>query len=178
MDLSTYVDTLRADLLQLAAASGPDVRAAAERLSDALDPAVRMTLVNVLADAAAEITHDLPAGSVDVRMRGRDPDLVVDLVEPRPAHAEDYVADDEDDDVVARVTVRIPEAVKTRAEESAAERGQSLNTWIVQAVRAALRNRGIHVDVDLSSRIGPTGSAPPYPLFGERIGRSVKGWSR
>lgn len=169
MDLSAYVDSLRADLLQVADAGGADVRAAAERLSMALEPAVRMTLVSVLADAAAEITSDLSAGSVEVRMRGRDPELVVDMGEPAPTHGQ--VAPDEtddDDDVVARVTVRIPEALKSRAEDAAAGIGQSLNTWIVQAVRAAVRDRAISVDVDLSSRTLLTG----------RAGRSVQGWSR
>lgn len=169
MDLSAYVDSLRADLLQVADAGGADVRAAADRLSMALDPAVRMTLVNVLADAAAEITHDLPAGSVEVRMRGRDPELVVDMAEPSPAQSQATPEEtDEDGDVVARVTVRIPEALKTRAEDAAARDGQSLNTWIVQAIRAAVRDRAIHVDVDLSSRTLLTG----------RAGRSTQGWSR
>ncbi len=169
MDLTAYVDSLRADLIQVADAGGADVRAAAERLAMALEPSVRMTLVNVLADAAAQITHDLHAGSVDVRMRGREPELVVDMAEPSPAQTQVVSEEtDEDGDVVARVTVRIPEALKARAEDSAAGMGQSLNTWIVQAIRAALRERAIHVDVDLSSRT----------LLGGRPGTSVQGWSR
>ena len=171
MDLSTYVDSLRADLLQVAQAGGEDVRTAADRLSMALDASVRMTLVNLLADAAAEITHDLPTGSVEVRMRGRDPELVVDMAEPptarTPPAADETDLDGEDGDVVARVTVRIPEALKSRAEEAAATLGQSLNTWIVQAIRAAVRDRALRADVDVSSR----------PLFGG-VGRSVQGWSR
>lgn len=170
MDLSGYVDSLRADLLQVADAGGADVRAAAERIAMALDPAVRMTLVNVLADAAAEITHDLPAGSVEVRMRGRDPELVVAAAPPPPPPPPPPLSEetDEDGDVVARVTVRIPEALKTRAEVAAVDLGQSLNSWIVQAIRAAVRDRAVNVDVDLSSR----------PLLTGRAGRSVQGWSR
>jgi len=171
MDLNAYVDSLRADLLQIAEAGGPDVRAAADRLSMALDSSVRMTLVHALADAAAEITQELPSGSVDVRMRGRDPELVVNPALPvlPPAAPPGFpVAEvDEDGDVVARVTVRIPEALKTRAEDAATDSSQSLNAWIVQAVRAALRERAITVDVDLSSR-----------LLTGRGGRSVQGWSR
>lgn len=169
MNLAGYVDALHADLLQVAEAGGPNVRAAADRLSSALAPAVRLTLLNVLADAAAEITHDLPSGSVDVRMRGRDPELVVDMATPLPPRAQEPAEDPaEDGDTIARITVRIPEALKSRAEDAATDIGQSLNTWIVQAVRSALRNRAIEVDVDLTSR----------PLFGGRVGRSVQGWSR
>jgi hypothetical protein len=173
MDLTAYVDSLRADLLQAAEAGGPDVRAAADRLSMALDSSVRMTLVHALADAAAEISQELPTGSVDVRMRGRDPELVVNAALPVPPPAPPpppgfSVAEvDEDGDAVARVTVRIPDALKSRAEDAATDTGQSLNSWIVQAVRAALRERAITVDVDLSSR-----------LLTGRGGRSVQGWSR
>ncbi len=167
MDLTAYVDSLRADLLQVAETGGADARAAADRLLMALEPAVRMTLLHALADAAAEITSDLPSGSVDVRMRGRDPELVVDLAGPAPLQAP-VEETDEDGDAVARVTVRIPEAVKARAEDAATDVGQSLNSWIVQAVRAALRERAVTVDVDLSSRTLSIG----------RGGRSVQGWSR
>jgi hypothetical protein len=167
MDLTAYVDSLRTDLLQVAEAGDSDVRSAAERLMIGLEPAVRMTLLHALADAAAEITHDLPSGSVDVRMRGRDPELVVDLAGPPPLQPP-VEETDEDVDAVARVTVRIPEALKAKAEDAATDVGQSLNSWIVQAVRAALRQRAVTADVDLSSRTLSIG----------RVGRSVQGWSR
>jgi len=51
----------------------------------------------------------------------------------------------------ARVTLRIPEAVKARAEEKAAAAGQSLNTWMVGVVRSATSEHSINVDIDLSS---------------------------
>jgi len=47
--------------------------------------------------------------------------------------------------------VRIPESVKSRAEELAGKSGHSLNTWIVNVVRNATRERAINVDIDLSS---------------------------
>ena len=67
---------------------------------------------------------------------------------PPPAAEEDV----EDDGAVARVTLRIPESVKARAEEMAARSGHSLNTWLVNVVRAATnRDNAINVDIDLSS---------------------------
>ena len=67
MDLTPYVDRLRQELLAVTDAAAPEVRAAAERVTMALDPAVRMTMLELLSQAAAEITTLVPSGSVDVR---------------------------------------------------------------------------------------------------------------
>src|SRR4051794_12849981 len=83
MDITPYVDNLRRALAAAAEAGGPGARSAAERLVLALDPAVRLTLMDALSQAAAEITAELPPGSVEVRLRGREPRLVVG-VPPRP----------------------------------------------------------------------------------------------
>lgn len=180
MELSPYVDRLRADLASVAEAAGPDARTTAERLVSSLDSAVRMAMLEALSDAAAEVTAALPGAAVDVRMKGREPQLVVTATDVRTADdevstgdAEDVAADVYDDGAVARITVRIPESVKARAEELATGRGQSLNSWIVQALRLATRERAIDVDIDLSS-IPFAGAAG----FGPRRSRRVQGWVR
>ena len=66
---------------------------------------------------------------------------------PRPEDADEA----EEDDAVARITLRIPESVKYKAEELAAKGGHSLNSWIVNVVRNATRERAVNVDIDLSS---------------------------
>jgi hypothetical protein len=161
MDITPYVESLRHDLAAAAEAGGAEAKAAAERLALALDPAVRLALMDALSQAAAEITAELPQGSVDVRLRGREPEFVVDVptvampaaptppTPPTPPSAEDA---DEAEDAMARITLRIPESVKYKAEELAAKGGHSLNSWIVNVVRAATRDRGaVNVDIDLSS---------------------------
>src|SRR3712207_719216 len=77
MELSRYVDEMQHQLLVAAAAGGGDARAMAERLTTPLESAVRLILLEALAEAAGEITAELAPGSVDVRLRGRDPELVV-----------------------------------------------------------------------------------------------------
>jgi hypothetical protein len=158
MDITPYVESLRQDLAAAAEAGGPEARAAAERLALALDPAVRLALMDALSQAAAEITGDLPAGSVEVRLRGREPQLVVDVptaampVAPPESPAAPAPEDEEEEDgAVARITLRLPESVKYKAEELAAKGGHSLNSWIVNVIRAATRERAINVDIDLSS---------------------------
>ena len=59
---------------------------------------------------------------------------------------------------IARITLRLPDGVKTRADAAAEASGQSLNTWIVNAVRAQL-------------------TIPPAGRSGVRTGRHVTGWA-
>ena len=184
MELTTYIDRLRSDLARAAEALGPESQAAAERLEVALEPAIRMALMEALSDAAAEITQDLPHAAVEVRLKGREPQFVVTATEqsaPQPEPAESERTDDtepEDDGPVARITVRIPEGLKARAEQAAAEYGQSLNSWIVRAIRRATRPGGINVDVDLGGiPFPPPPPAPPGPWGGARPKR-MKGWAR
>src|SRR4051812_4268207 len=179
MDITPYVENLRRDLLAAAEAAGPEVREAAERLAFALDPAARLALMEAVSQAAAEITAEMPNGGVDVRLNGRELDFVVHATESAPAEAAAPApasADEvEDDGNVARITLRIPESVKTRAEEMAARSGHSLNTWLVNVVRAATRGDGaINVDIDLSSIPFLSGNDP----FGggKRGNRRMTGW--
>ncbi len=178
MDITRFVDSLRRDLAGAADAAGPDGQAAAERILLALEPAVRLTVMELLAQAAAEISADLPAGVVEVRLRGRDPELVVDVPEqqamppapptpptPPAPPAPDAEGEAADGEGVARITLRLPESVKTRAEELAARSGHSLNAWIVNALRAATSQGAVNVDIDLSS----------IP-FGRGNQRRMSGW--
>jgi hypothetical protein len=176
MDITPYVESLRRDLLAAAEAAGPETRQAAERLAFALDPATRLALMEAISQAAAEITAELPAGSVDVRLSGRDLDFGVHLPAPAEAAASPPEAEPEeaDEGSLARITLRIPESLKTKAEEYAARAGSSLNTWMVNVVRAATREGAINIDVDLSSINSSLNSA--LGDLGNRGGRRMTGW--
>src|SRR5580658_9382995 len=139
MEITDLVNSLRQDLARAAEVGGQDVKAAAERLLLALDPALRLTLMEALSQAATDIGAALPGVSVSVRLQGREPVFVVEGA-PQP---EDRF-DDEETEATARITLRIPETLKARAEALAARRGQSLNTWLVGAARAAAADRHHH----------------------------------
>lgn len=161
MDVTSLINSLRQDLANAAEVGGQDVKAAAERLLLALDPALRLTLMEALSQAAADVSAALPGVAVSVRLQGREP---VFVVEGAPAAATpDDRFDDEETEATARITLRIPETLKARAEALAARRGQSLNTWLVGAARAAAADR-------------------PHHHSGESIhgfpGRRMKGWVR
>ena len=168
MDITPYVDHLRRDLIAAAEGAGDELRSAAERLSFALDPAARLALMEAISQACSEITAEMPSGGVDVRLDGRDLAFVVDaapLAPPLPPLPPTAAADEDDDadaGSTARITLRLPESVKARAEDAAAEAGQSLNTWLVTAVRNATRHGAINVDLDLSSLPQLLGDAFPF----------------
>ena len=181
MDITPYVDHLRRDLLDAADAGGEELRSAAERLAFALDPAARLALMEAISHAAAEITAELPGGNVDVRLVGRDLDFVV-AAAPVPAPPEPPAppaapaADLDDGGSTARITLRLPESVKARAEERAARSGHSLNTWLVNVVRAATSDHAVSVDIDLSS-IPFAGYDPFSSSRGTKPGsRRLTGW--
>jgi hypothetical protein len=142
MQLERFADRLRTQLAAVAAGGSEEAQALAERMSTALDPAIRLTLLELLGEAAGEINRELAPGGVDVRLRGQDPELVVTrpvetppAAPAAPAPAEP-VADDEP--ATFRTTLRLPERLKSRVEQAAATEGVSVNTWLVRAVTAAL----------------------------------------
>ncbi|MGY9068911.1 toxin-antitoxin system HicB family antitoxin [Streptomyces sp. CAS3] len=169
MDLTPYVDNLRRELSVAAEAGGEDARELAERLTAPLESAARLTMLNVLSAAMDEITRDLAPGSVDVRLRGLDPDFVVTLPEtggPVEAAAEPVAPPqaplDTDEGGTARVNLRLPAQLKARAEEAASREGLSVNAWLVRAVSAAV-----------------DGEARPRPAEKtQTFGQSFTGWVR
>ncbi len=151
MDLQPYMDEIR-DQLELAAETGGEAaRALAERLVATLDAAVRLSLLDALAAGAQEITCELAPGSVEVRLRGRDPEFVVT---PPSEPAGDDLAGGAatttldgsaaagafvgDEGGMARVNLRMPDHLKSRIDHAAARQGLSVNAWLARAAAAAL----------------------------------------
>ncbi|TFV52895.1 hypothetical protein [Blastococcus sp. TF02A-35] len=142
MDLTPFVEQLRRELTVAAEAGGEEARVLAERLAAPLESSVRLALLNALSVAAEELTSQLAPGSVDVRLRGGDigfavtqPPAPEPAAAPTPAAAP---APDTDDGSTIRITLRLPEALKSRVEDAAAATGSSVNTWLVRAVSSAL----------------------------------------
>jgi hypothetical protein len=140
MDLDRYVIDLRRQLATAAESGGDETRALAERLSASLDAATRLVLLEALSDAATEITRELAPGSVEVRLRGRDPEFAITRgVEPEFAEMPTQAPIVETDDTgTTRTTLRLPDHLKSRVEQAAADDGLSLNTWLVRAIATAL----------------------------------------
>ena len=148
MDLTPYVASLGRELLAAVEAGGDDGSALIERLTVSMESAIRLSLLEALSAAADEITRDLAPGSVQVRLRGRDPEFVVaphqveqspDDTTDRGAAPADDAATGFEDGATARINVRLPEQLKTAVEDAAGKEGRSVNAWLVRAASTALR---------------------------------------
>jgi hypothetical protein len=136
VELAPHLAVLRADLAAAAAVGGDDVARAATLLGDAVEPALRLMLLDLLTEAAEELTMQLGGATVELRLRGREPELVATGPTPAPVEQESTT-----EEGTARLTLRLPETLKGRAEAAAAAEGQSVNSWLVRAVAAALEQR-------------------------------------
>ncbi|MFE3448071.1 toxin-antitoxin system HicB family antitoxin [Nonomuraea sp. NPDC059194] len=170
MDLTQYIENLRREFGDAAEAAGSEARATADRLTGLLDSALRLTLIEVLSEAADELTREIEPGVVDVRIRGRQPEFVVTMPHawhagapgaPQPPTAPPPPGPPEPpgdaDQGTARMTLRLPEALKARIERAAATSGVSVNAWLVRALSGAVSE--------------PQPPAPP-----PTIGRRISGW--
>ncbi len=150
MNITHYINDLQHHLEVAAAAGGEESRLLAERLIAPLEAAMRLVLLEALSAAASEITRELAPGSVDVRLRGRDPEFVVT---PPPSPVFEEVAENSssaipsssqiapaegDEGGTWRITLRLPDQLKLRVEEAAARERLSVNSWLVRAVTDAL----------------------------------------
>ncbi|HKD96789.1 MAG TPA: hypothetical protein VKB69_04215 [Micromonosporaceae bacterium] len=151
MDLTHYVELVRRELSAVAEAGGDEAQAVAERLTAPLESAIRLTLLEALSAATAEITRDLAPGSVHLRLSGRDPDFVVTVPPPGPVPAEEPaqdVAAEPIDEIglaagekgpTSRINLRLPDDIRVRVEEAAGRERISVNAWLVRAAVAALQ---------------------------------------
>jgi len=177
MDLTAYVSSLGREFATLVEAGGEEARALVERLTGSLESSIRMTLLDALSAAADEITRELAPGSVELRLRGRDPNFVVTSppAEPFELAAQDAAATVDgapDSDLLitedgpsARINVRLPEQLKAAIEEAAAKEGRSVNAWLARAAAAALQRS------DRDQR-------PEHRGSGKRITQNFTGWVR
>ena len=179
VDLTSYVANLGREFATLAEAGGEEARALVERLTGSLESAIRMTLLDALSAAADEITRELAPGSVQLRLRGRDPHFVVTLPPAEPLElaedAEDAAVTGDgaarggllfvEDGPAARINVRLPEQLKAAVEEAAAREGRSVNAWLARAAAATLQRS------DSDQRPEPRGS-------GKRTKQRFTGWVR
>ncbi|HEY7483794.1 MAG TPA: hypothetical protein VH912_04970 [Streptosporangiaceae bacterium] len=190
MNLSTYVENLRHELAVAAGAGGEETRALAERLSAPLESAARLALLEALSAAADEITTDLAPGSVEVRLRGRDPQFIVtpppadepveEVAPPAPSSLKNALVSsievamgvrppaesgqtEEESGGTSRITLRLPEHLKPHIDDAAGQAGLSVNAWLVRVIAAAL------TPGDPGRTSGRSGSP---------VGRRYTGWVR
>jgi len=133
MQMAHHIHAIQEDLAAAVALSADEATAdAGRRLSQALGSSLHLRLLDVVTEAAASLSAAVP-GRIEVRLAGRDPELV-------------YVEDESDappadDALTARITLRLPESLKVQIEVVASGEGVSTNSWIVRALARGLDSR-------------------------------------
>ena len=136
MQTAPFIESLQADLRELAALGDENIAAAADRLASAIRSSAGLRLLDALSEAALEISAQLPFGHVDIRVSGQDPQFV--FVQEEPTET----APHPEDGMTARITLRLPESLKASVEAAAANEGVSVNTWLVRALQRSVSGGG------------------------------------
>jgi HicB family len=134
MKMSPHVDALRNDLASAAALGDELAAQVGARLADAVARSAPLRFLDALGEALLEANEQLQSGHLELRLAGNDPNvvLVADESDSKPA------ARDTETRSVARLTLRLPERLKSELEAAAAREGVSVNTWLVRALTGAV----------------------------------------
>lgn len=138
MDLSKYAAQLREDLIAAAALGDEKTQATAAALAAATESSARLALLAALSDLAAEVSAELGDRTVHVSVDGTN--ATVDVRKNAAAENEHPTIEEMTGDI-SRVTLRMVEQLKAKAEEAAAASGVSLNSWLSNAVSGAVRDQ-------------------------------------
>jgi hypothetical protein len=136
MRISVHVDALRNDLAAVAALGDEQAAEVAMRVAGALEASFRLRFLDAVSEVAHELSDQIGDGRVEVRLAAGEPSLVF-VPDEEPAAA----PSGGDDVFSARITLRLPESLKTAVDAAATHAGVSANTWLVQAVKRALDAR-------------------------------------
>ena len=137
MELAHHIQAIQEDLAAAASLAPDEATAqAGRRLTQALGSSLHLRLLDVVNEAALALSESVP-GRIEVRLAGRDPELVyVEEEQPEPVQSAGP-----DDSFSARITLRLPEGLKAQIEVAANLEGASVNTWIVRALQRGLEPR-------------------------------------
>lgn len=220
MDLSPYVESVRGGVADAASLADDHTRHVADRLGQAIESSTRLALIQALSDAATTISADLAPSSVELRMAGTEPEFSVtihaadqpptlllpeserpgsstDATEDKSAGADGLGSGSEpadqdllDDEPIARVSLRLPQSVKSKVDRAADQSGLSTNAWLMKVVLDSLNETAEpswpfqpprpHLPPDATAFFGPHGPFGPNGVFGPhgpfgRVGRLVGG---
>jgi len=136
MQMSQFIEALQADLRELAEIGGDELVQATQRLGGAIKQSATLRVIDALTQVALDLSSQLPNGHIEIRLSGQDPQLV--YVEEDPSEP---VAS-ADDALAARITLRLPESLKSSIETAAESENVSVNAWLVRVLQRAVAGSG------------------------------------
>lgn len=137
MDTASIIHELKSALSdQLAlAGEGSDIAAAGAMLLTVLEPVMERSLLSMADQAVAEVQAQLPDSDVSLTMRDGQPEVTI-------RDAKNVGATAAMDDLHARLTLRLPEVLKSELEAAAGSAGDSVNSYVVKSLSGRKRGRG------------------------------------
>lgn len=138
MQLESHIQAIQQDLAATAGLGDEATAEAARRLTEALASTLHLRLLDLLGEAALEIGGQLEVGRIEVRLAGRDPELVVVTDQVPDAGAIGF-----GEEHSGRITLRLPESLKVSVEAAAAREGISTNAWLVRTIARMVDHRSL-----------------------------------
>ena len=138
MQLESHIQAIQQELAATAAPGDEVAAEAARRMGDRLGATLHLHLLDLLGEAALEITGQIEPGRVEVRLAGRDPELVVIADETPDTGAVGF-----GEEASGRITLRLPESLKAGIEAAADREGISTNAWLVRTIARTLEQRPV-----------------------------------
>lgn len=124
MKMSKFIELLSADITALGKLGGSELESAVSRLIPTLAPVLRTRFLEALAEVADESKEQFPGAHLEARTAGDEIGLV--YIEDGSVIRENPM------DLNARITLRLPEDLKSRIENAATKEGISLNSWLLK----------------------------------------------
>jgi hypothetical protein len=119
--------------------ASPELASLGNDLLEVLRPSLRQAMMEVVEMAAQEVNGQLTGQRVEIRLVDGEPELNVREDETRvpPPPPDPDAADAE-----ARITLRVPAYLKDLISEAAEGAGDSVNSFVVETLRAKAYERG------------------------------------
>jgi len=136
MQLDSHIQAIQQELATTGALGDEAAAEAARRMAEALASTLHLHLLDLLGEAALEITGQIEPGRVEVRLAGRDPELVV-IADETPDTSQLGFGEE----ASGRITLRLPESLKAGIEAAADREGISTNAWLVRTIARTLEQR-------------------------------------
>jgi HicB family len=136
MQLENHIQAIQQELAATGALGDEAAAEAARRIGEALASTLHLHLLDILGEAALEITGQIEPGRVEVRLAGRDPELVV-IADETPDTSQFGLGEESS----GRITLRLPESLKAGIEAAADREGISTNAWLVRTIARTLEQR-------------------------------------
>jgi hypothetical protein len=136
VQLDSHIQAIQEDLAITAGLGDEATAEAARRLSEALGSTLHLRLLDLLGEAVLEIGGQLEAGRIEVRLAGRDPELIV-VTDEAPDSAQFGFGEEHS----GRITLRLPDSLKVSVEAAAAREGISTNAWLVRTIARMVDHR-------------------------------------